>query len=294
MIRITKPRLAKCSNRKETVHDNVMPWKIVEAAWDGDILSFNFFVKWGKNGSATMVGPLWLTRLLIIENGHLPSCAEIVAAFELTTHFGEFKKLSMFARQIGCSAQALILPELYKIDENSPLYVVEEVRGELVIEQKIVQQLVDDLIEIRGESVKMGRKGLTYGTSAIECWLSKKGVIYPGDCDALLIKNNKPIAIIEYKKHTLDGRSGCRIDDHLVTNYYPHPDGRKYNSIFALQEKLEKIFNTEIPVLVFYYATKYEGFRLQNVKKKNGKLHIVTDSRDTSDINEIIPLITQL
>ena len=51
-----------------------------------------------------------------------------------------------------------------------------------------------------GGPVSIGSKGLIYGTSRLECSLSKTDSLYPGDADLLLLnEDNKAVCILEFK-----------------------------------------------------------------------------------------------
>jgi hypothetical protein len=66
-----------------------------------------------------------------------------------------------------------------------------------------------------------------------------------------MLDNNSIVkGIIEFKKHTLQSS----INDQQLSNYYPVPDGRKYNRLAILREFLSTPTNP-IPLFVVYYPT---------------------------------------
>ena len=104
-----------------------------------------------------------------------------------------------------------------------------------------------------GGPVSIGSKGLIYGTSRLECSLSKTDSLYPGDADLLLLnEDNKAVCILEFKKHTLSSP----ISEQCFTNYYPRPDGRKYKRLALLRDYLASKSNSRILFFVLYYPTQ--------------------------------------
>jgi hypothetical protein len=105
-----------------------------------------------------------------------------------------------------------------------------------------------------GGPVQIGSKALIYGTSNLECYLSGTNSLYPGDVDLILLdRSNKPVGILEFKKHTLS----TPISKQRLANYYPYPDGRKYNRLSILKDYLSNESNT-VPFFVIYYPTNSE------------------------------------
>lgn len=104
-----------------------------------------------------------------------------------------------------------------------------------------------------GGPVHIGKKGLIYGTSTLECHLSKTQYAYPGDVDLILVNKNtfETEAIIEYKKHNLDSK----ISEQCLSNYYPNPDARKYDRLMILKNHL----GTKTLLINLYYPTKNEN-----------------------------------
>lgn len=75
--------------------------------------------------------------------------------------------------------------------------------------------------------------------------------MYPGDVDLILLNsNNLPVAIIEFKKHTLSSS----VDGQKLSNFYPLPDKRKYDRLAILRDYLSRP-NFRIPIIVIYYPT---------------------------------------
>ncbi len=110
-----------------------------------------------------------------------------------------------------------------------------------------------EIRRLSGGPVSIGTKGLFWGTTSLECHLSSTDSLWPGDVDAILFSDDvdcRPIAILEYKKHNLD----TPLQDQRLSNYYPSPDGRKYNRMAILARQLAG--SEDVPVVVVYYSTK--------------------------------------
>ena len=111
--------------------------------------------------------------------------------------------------------------------------------------------LKNQIQQYSGGAVKVGWKGLIYGTSRLECSLSHTDSLYPGDADLVLFNDQKEtIAILEYKKHNLH----TPIENQQLSNYYPRPDKRKYDRLSFLSHFLGR--DHPLPIIVIYYPTK--------------------------------------
>jgi hypothetical protein len=121
-----------------------------------------------------------------------------------------------------------------------------------------------------GGPIQIGSKGLIYGTSRLECYLSSTDSLYPGDVDLIVLNpNNRPSAILEFKKHTL----ATNIREQKLSNYYPRPDGRKYDRLELLREFISGD-GGNVPLLVLYYPTNsaFTEGRLELLKGNTGHL----------------------
>ena len=121
--------------------------------------------------------------------------------------------------------------------------------------------------ELSRGPVPIGEKGLYWGTSRLECFLSKTDSAYPGDVDFVLLDRNRDVSgIIEFKKHT----KSEPISEQKLGNYYPSPDGRKYDRLAILRD----YFDVSIPLLCLYYPTRtsFSEGRLELLAGTNGDL----------------------
>ena len=116
------------------------------------------------------------------------------------------------------------------------------------------ETIQSEIIRLRKQSHKIGKKGLIYATSTLEGYLSKSKAIWPGDVDTLLVdtKNNVK-AIIEFKKHT--SRSKIAFDDQSIENYRDI-DVLKYRSLGLLRDRFD---TPSTPLLIIiYFSTESE------------------------------------
>ena len=130
-----------------------------------------------------------------------------------------------------------------------------------------------------GGPIRVGTKGLTYGTSAIECFLSKTESAYPGDVDTIVCdKNGNLFLMVEYKKHNLDRP----ISADLAGKYYPKKDGRKYQRLNALLN-FYRGGSKSIPFVVLYYSTKSPSIHLQKIGGLTRDEILI--EKDSGDVN---------
>ena len=112
-----------------------------------------------------------------------------------------------------------------------------------------LQTHMEQIRTLSGGPTRIGSKGLKFSKTELECFLSKTDAVWPGDADMVLVNNgNEGIAILEFKKHTLD----AKIEEHMFVRYYPKPDGRKYDRLALLRDSM----NNSIPIIIIYYPTK--------------------------------------
>lgn len=291
-IQLGKPVLAKCIDRSQEAYDPVKPDEIISQALKKrrqicSTFSFNFFINWEEGKFADH---FWFTRLLKYKQT-IPSVEQIKQAFMLSDHYFDLLSLSHFAIQFGVHVNGVVLPEpqnITEITENTPAWMIElrEGKNHLNVQETNLKELQEKMAVIRGNRfTPMGRKGLNYGSSAVECWLSTRGNIYPGDCDLLLACNNQPKLIVEFKKHT---KRMQPIEDHLAEKYYNNgSDFRKYESLFLLRDFFEEKGIT-VPILVVYYSVnpvnvlgEYQ-YRIQEIRRvREGSKSLMMTTKDT-------------
>lgn len=276
---------AKCFDRRHRAAPAPDPLAWVRAALPSNMTcqNFHFFVDWAEAGGR-LVGPLWLTRLLAAGSpAELDQLSDgaVAAAFASAGGEAALSHLADVASTLGLRAEAMLLgePATGVMAASIPSWrLARDDRNSLTVERLDLSALSNLIENIRGGQASLGSKGLIYGTSAVECWLSKTPNIFPGDCDAILLDNGMPSAILEMKKHTLTGP----IADNLAARYYPSPDGRKYDSLFALQADCETTAKRDCPLIIIYFATRFPGIRVQSVRRERGRLAV---HNDTGDMN---------
>ena len=278
---------AKCENRSIVTKQSADPMKWIESALGSNMAtaSFHFFVDWNVQPSQ-ITGPLWLTRLITAPNpGDIVDSTNeaVLAAFNNSGNIDRFRQLHELATQLNTTAECVLLSEMDArlLNDMSPIWIVEfdsPQEHSLRIKRISLMELSQRIESIRGGPAHIGSKGLTYGTSSIECWLSKTRNIFPGDCDCLIVRDGRPMVLLEMKRHTLSGPIG----QNLVSRYNPIPDGRKYDSLFAIKSGIEQAFDSKLPLAVVYYASRFQGYRIQVIEKLNNTLHVIHDSGDKS------------
>ncbi|MCB9044680.1 MAG: hypothetical protein H6550_00945 [Chitinophagales bacterium] len=240
-----KPFLASCSDRAKLPKENTVTgtpenWfnnnLLLEHSLFG--VSFDFFINW-QTGMLTPVA--WVKRLLtispdeLIDNGN-PKSEDI---FNELIRFEGKENLVLFCK--FCEHKNIQLQYILYNDSNwssagNKLFIVSINLKDTVLNYNIevitLTDLQNKIREYSGGPVTIGRKGLMYGTSLLECLLSKTDSLYPGDVD-IVIFNTESLAVenvIEFKKHNLS----TPIENQKLSNYYPSPDGRKYNRLAIL------------------------------------------------------------
>lgn len=277
-----KPILAKCDDRNDRArtHPNGEPDKwIVDThlASHGLVgLTFDFFVNWN---AGSIPNQLWIKR--IVDNS-LTSWPTRDSARVIYQCDGEEKviQLCRFADRYGMSCHYFLFKE--STDSQHPPDPIIEVTfdgsGSVVGVQKVeLSTLRDRIRQLRGGQASVGPKGLTYGLTSLECFLSKTPDIWPGDADLVLVDANlTPVAIMEFKKDT--HRRRVPYADQKFSNNYPKPDGRKYNSFAYFRDHFTDD-PSSLPIIVLYYSieTDYDYVKLERVEGAAGSLRAATE-----------------
>jgi hypothetical protein len=110
--------------------------------------------------------------------------------------------------------------------------------------------------------------------------LSKTSNIYPGDCDALVFYKGEPRFILEFKKHTLDQP----IENFTVDRYFKNQDQLKYLSLQTLSLGLRSSVESEIPILIYYFATKFNKIRIDVLSSYEMQLQKTTGDLDVKNL----------
>lgn len=252
------PFLAQCANRNSVPRSNQhtgLPedWfsNTILNMYDMVGFSFDFFVDWSL--SPNQITPnAWLKRILTDPPQNLTDqqVKEGLISFEGTEYLTLFAK---FCNKNNLTLHYILFRE---VDwEKSPeiifVVTIKYIDDDLDfhIERLDIEALQSKIRAFSGGAVRIGSKGLIYGTSCLECFLSKTDSLYPGDVDLIIVnKNDLEIhSILEFKKHNLD----TPIESQKLGNYYPNPDRRKYDRLAILKNYLsaQKLF-------CVYYPTK--------------------------------------
>jgi len=170
-----------------------------------------------------------------------------------------YRELVGLLGHYGQEISTILLPEIPpdQITEETPVWVL---RGTELESLRInLKTLMERIKGHSGGPIRMGRKGLNFGTSAIECYLSKTDSVFPGDVDSVVVdERNRIRGVIEYKKHTL----ADHIENHLIASYF-YKDKRKYERLLALTHYYSTESNLNVPLIIFYYASNSVSTRLQ-------------------------------
>lgn len=268
---LQKPFLASCANR--TVLPKAHPTSFAPEDWfDNSVLqlkeylgvSFDFFVNWGVTPNS-LTPVVWIKRILSPERTYTDLLGNLEA--ELANEFGNdyLTRLSIFASNYHLTTQIVIFRDDFNWgDAGSMLLIVSLTNNErnIALQSEIISigEFQNRIRQNSGGPVQIGAKGLLYGTSRMECFLSHTDSLYPGDADLILLDSaNRPKAILEFKKHNL----GTQIEAEQLSKYYPNPDARKYNRLAILRDHLSS--HEKIPIIIVYYPTKPE-FKIAKVE----------------------------
>ncbi|NJI27153.1 hypothetical protein HBI98_08065 [Aeromonas veronii] len=249
--------------------------------------SFDFFVNWE---SGRLVRTIWLKRFIDISVNELTkdinwenTIRHLLIKFEGCE---QLKRLSMFGRSQMLNVCFLLFnDDNWSINEG---IIYTRLNNDYSIDVKVIT--IDELKnKIRigtGKKFNIGRKGLLYSTSKLECYLSTTDTPYPGDVDIILSNRDfSEFKIIEYKKHNLS----TPIEEQALYNYYPNPDRIKYNRLEILRKYL-----TNAELYTLYYTTDH---RLETKIELNsngsniliqGKSVYLSSPSDKSDTSAVL------
>jgi hypothetical protein len=261
---LSKPFLALCSNR------NSLPKSHPGSGSPDDWLnnnflkknglfgiSFDFFVNWSAN-PASLTPLIWIKRILSPDKTY-PEFTEDLKK-NLEDEFGEvyLSRLVDFGARYNLQVQFIIFRDDYLwADDKSSLLVITASKNlnkglKYLFTEISITQFKQMIQDNSGGEFHIGKKGLIYGSSMLECYLSRTDSLYPGDLDLLLLnEKNQPVAILEYKKHT----QTSSIDSQGLSRYYPAPDGKKYNRIAIFRDYLNTT-GLHLPILIIYFPTQ--------------------------------------
>lgn len=222
-------------------------------------VSFDFFVNWNNN---TISNEFWVKRIVKTEYSPWPIIDKRILQQEIYDCDGiEYVRvLSRFASKYNVILKYQLFKESNSWNDDMPIVsVVFNNNGEVShVKNKRISDLKEDIKLFSGGPISIGKKGLIYSTSTLEGYLSRTDAAWPGDADLIILdKSLNPVALIEYKKHTLD----TPIKDQQLSNYYPYPDKRKYDRLALLRSFLgigTQFINIYYPTNPIFESIKFE------------------------------------
>ena len=265
---IQRPQLRKCDDPRRTpaTPANGVPeaWLTLGALEEHGIglLDFDFFVDWSSDPIS--VTPLiWVKRVRTARSVEdEPDLRDEIVAADGPE----------FLRLLGGFGQHHCIEVAYAVIPNNVDWVKSPGTVSFVDVEpdgSLGAVCVADITEVRdrirtysGGQVFVGRKGLIFGTTALECYLSHTDSAWPGDADGVLVDDDgHALAVLEFKKNTLHDD----ITEDTLADYYPKPDHRKYDRLAALAEYLE------VPLVVVFYGSRL-GAKKTRIERIEGPL----------------------
>lgn len=248
---LRKPVLAKCDNRAQLARTNPTygePDQWMTSANLASLglaaISFDFFIDW--NGNPLMVGDeLWVKRISDVPvQGLQPedvrqgalACGDDLAALEdFSNLYGFTPRYMVFEENVnwGSASTPLLAAKLSGGQFSS---------GAL----RTRDQVMEAIRRFSGGPVRIGEKGLLYGTSSLECYLSGTDALWPGDADCVLwsVADQRAVALLEFKKHNLN----TPLAQENIRQYMTK-DRRKWQRLGLLRDRLD------VPLSCIYYST---------------------------------------
>lgn len=264
MIFFSEPFPAKCTDRlalsKSHPHSGgPQDWFADKVLAQHNLygLSFDFFVNWTVTPPA-LSPVIWIKKVLSSKHDYPQVQRHLNTIMALELGDAYFQRLEALKKAHNLKIQFIIFHDHNDWVSTQSSLLIATFNGF----RKGVFDFSAELISIldfqsviqrhSGGPIRIGSKGLTFGTSNLECYLSRTNSLYPGDVDLIIFdEKHKPIALLEYKKHNLKSP----ISNQQLANYYPRPDGKKYNRLAILRDYLAKSGAT-IPLLVVYFPTR--------------------------------------
>jgi hypothetical protein len=280
LISIENLVLAKSSDRSILADQANNPLEVLAGGEGGQLhfRTFNFFTDSSRGGDISK--EFWITKRLDFSSRYeldfLLAGDDFQSIVGLKDFVIEIRSLASELRFLSPHVFGILLPsyENEEVDWDSMALVVSVSEHSSKISKAKVSDLATRINHNTQRDSYLGKKGLQYSTSAIESFLSKTKNIYPGDCDALVFENSKPKVIIEFKKHTLMDP----ISEWTISKYFHNADQYKYRSLQSLSRNLSNSSGTYVPIVVYYFATKFHGARLDVLS--NSAMEIIGTSGD--------------
>lgn len=258
-------------------------------------ISYNFFTNIRSNA---LQPEMWLKRTVPpgTDIAIVPQ-AEIDAA--LNDDVAVQRTLSI-AGHLGHSVQIQIFDDSRPWDDMDERRILQVVRRHGQKQRNHIVSLArlrDQIGERVGrKSLRMGQKGLSLATTALEKRLSETEMIFPGDVDLMVCRSDRPLFILELKKHTSSNRQ-YTFDQQRIENYSGAGDALKYKGLLALAEQVS---DRTLPLYTVYYNAPDKGQKpilLEHVTHQNwtfkgrrvGRMNLdVTPSRNLEAMFQLL------
>ena len=281
--------LASSSNRAILADQTNNPYtRFVETSGKNlQMHTFNFFTDSNQNGDISR--EFWITKRLQFSSRY--ELDVLLAGEEFDSIAGvedfvmEIKTLSRELERLNPQVFGVLLPN-YRNEEvnwNSVALIVSVGASSTKISKATVKDLALRIHHNTNRDSLLGKKGLKFSTSAIELFLSTTKSIYPGDCDALIIQDSKPKVIVEFKKHTLRDP----ISEWTIDKFFNTSDRYKYLSLQALSRNLSHFSGNNIPIVVFYFATKFQGARIDVLSNQSMEITSTSGDLVATDVDSV-------
>lgn len=103
-------------------------------------------------------------------------------------------------------------------------------------------------------------KNLKAAKTRLECYLANETQDpWPGDVDDILLKDGRPVAILEYKTHNLP----TPIQNESIGKYGPE-DWRRFSALYALQDRLQGV-----PILFVVWGPEHASIKIDKITTAN-------------------------
>jgi hypothetical protein len=232
-------------------------------------ISFDFFVNWKLY---ELSPEIWIKRVVADKyqpwpEYHTEAIQQALASCDGTS---TLETLAQFFLRYRLTLYYQLFKESVDWRRHpSPIVTVtiENTGSISLVEETPLPTLKSRIQLLSGGPVAIGSKGLIYGTTTLECYLSRTDAAWPGDVDMIIVDGSGgAVAILEFKKHTLNSP----IEEQALSNYYPSPDGRKYDRMAVLRDHL----SPDVPIVILYYPTQTQihSLKLELIAGKRGKL----------------------
>ena len=250
---LRKPVLARCDDRSRMAQQNHVyggpeDWLTSKtlAAYRVAPLSFDFFINWSVNPVSAQ-RELWVKRISDVPVEHLGH-ADLSAGAVLCGD--DLHALQAFADRHQFDVRYVVFRDGVDWQRSPEKILVATLRGGGFDSVSLHRQAeIEDAVKhFSGGPVYIGNKGLTYGTSTLECHLAKNSdALWPGDADSVLWNDQEgAFAVLEFKKHNLPTPIA---DEHIQK--YMAKDARKWRRLALLRDRL----GPNVILVCVYYST---------------------------------------